>query len=55
MAENSWIVLEGQKRYVFGTHSANLWKKIVLTLGDDYAPWVNYPYDPTMNQQEKKD
>jgi hypothetical protein len=26
-----------------------LWKKIVLTLGEEYAPWVNYPFDPNMN------
>ncbi len=49
MNENSWIVLDGQKRYVFGSRPTGLWKKIVLTLGDDFAPWVNYPYDPNMN------
>jgi putative transcriptional regulator len=49
MSENSWIVMDGQKRYVFGSRQANLWKKIVLSLGDDFAPWVNYPYDPNMN------
>jgi putative AlgH/UPF0301 family transcriptional regulator len=49
MKENSWIVLDGQKRYVFGSRPTGLWKKIVLTLGEDYAPWVNYPYDPNMN------
>lgn len=49
MEENSWIVLDGQKRYVFGPRPTILWKKIVLTLGEDYAPWVNYPFDPNMN------
>lgn len=49
MKENSWIVLEGQKRYVFGTRPAGLWKNIVLTLGEEYAPWINYPFDPNMN------
>lgn len=49
MKENSWIVLDGQNRYVFGSRPTNLWKKIVLTLGKDYAPWINYPYDPNMN------
>ncbi len=49
MKENSWIVLEGQKRFVFGSRPTGLWKKIVLTLGEDFAPWVNYPYDPNMN------
>jgi len=49
MEEKSWIVLDGKNRYVFGLRPANLWKKIVLTLGEDYAPWINYPYDPNMN------
>lgn len=49
MKENSWIVLDGQNRYVFGSRPASLWKKIVLTLGEEYAPWINYPYDPNMN------
>jgi len=49
MNEKSWIVLDGVNRYVFGSRPTNLWKKIVLTLGEDYAPWVNYPYDPNMN------
>jgi len=49
MKENSWIVLDGQKRFVFGSRPTALWKKIVLTLGEDFAPWVNYPNDPNMN------
>lgn len=49
MTENSWIVLDGRKSYVFGLRPKSLWKKIVLNLGNDYAPWVNYPYDPNMN------
>ena len=49
MTENSWIVLPGLKRYVFGLHPDSLWKNIVLTLGDEFTPWVNYPYDPNMN------
>jgi len=49
MKENSWIVLEGQGRYIFGTRPAGLWKRIVLSLGIEYATWVNYPFDPNMN------
>jgi putative transcriptional regulator len=49
MTENSWVVLDGQNRYVFGSRPANLWKRIVLMLGDEYAPWINYPPDPNMN------
>lgn len=49
MNEKSWIVLDGTNRYVFGSRPKILWKKIVLSLGKDYAPWVNFPYDPNMN------
>jgi putative transcriptional regulator len=49
MKENSWIVMDGANRYVFGSKPTNLWKQIVLTLGDDYTPWINFPYDPNMN------
>jgi len=49
MTEKSWIVMDGQRRYVFGARPTSLWKKIVLNLGDEYAPWINYPTDPNMN------
>jgi putative transcriptional regulator len=49
MTENSWIVMAGQKRFVFGPRPSGLWKNIVLTLGKEYATWVNYPHDPNMN------
>ena len=49
MKENSWIILEGKQNYVFGNQPYSLWKKIVLSLGHDYAPWVNFHPDPTLN------
>lgn len=49
MNENSWIILDGKNRYVFGQRPGGLWKNIVLTLGKDFAPWINYPLDPNMN------
>ncbi len=49
MSEKSWIVMDGLNRYVFGSRPTGLWKKIVLTLGEEYAPWVNFPPDPNMN------
>ncbi|MEI6061766.1 MAG: YqgE/AlgH family protein [Bacteroidota bacterium] len=49
MREHSWIILDGQKKYVFGSRPSSLWKKIVITLGDEYLPWINYPKDPNMN------
>lgn len=49
MKEDSWIVIDGLKRFVFSQRPSNLWKQIVLNLGEEYAPWVNFPIDPTMN------
>ncbi len=49
MGENSWIVLNGQKSYVFETRPTHLWKKIMLSQGEEFAPWVNFPPDPNMN------
>lgn len=49
MKENSWIVINGLKRFVFNIRPSHLWKQLVLNLGKEYAPWVNYPADPTMN------
>lgn len=49
MSENSWIILNGQNRHVFGSRPSGLWKKIVLSLGEEYAPWINFPLDPNMN------
>jgi putative transcriptional regulator len=49
LKEKYWIVVEGKSNYVFGTRPSNLWKNIVLKLGNDYAPWVNYPADPILN------
>ncbi len=49
MDENSWVVLEGKKKHVFSSDPTHLWKRIVLTLGEEYVPWVNYPNDPNMN------
>jgi putative transcriptional regulator len=49
MEENSWIVLNGQKSHVFESRPASLWKKIMLSQGEDFAPWVHFPSDPNMN------
>lgn len=49
MKENSWIVVDGLKNFVFAKQPTGLWKRIVLELGEEFAPWVNYPADPTMN------
>lgn len=49
LKEKSWIIVDSRKSYVFGDHPSMLWKEIVLSLGSDFAPWVNFPPDPGLN------
>jgi putative transcriptional regulator len=49
MEDNSWIIMQPEMSYVFENKPNQLWKKLVKTLGSDFAPWINYPNDPNMN------
>lgn len=49
LSENSWILLNSRKQHVFGQSHQNVWKNLVLSLGTEYADWINFPIDPTMN------
>lgn len=49
LAENSWLVLNTTVEEVFRVNAESVWRKIVISMGDDYAPWVNYPEDPQLN------
>lgn len=49
LAENSWIVLNARKQHVFGETHRNVWKNLVLSLGSEYADWINFPVDPNLN------
>lgn len=47
--EKAWWVAEGNDEIVFDDDLENMWKRIVSSLGDDYAYMANSPEDPTWN------
>lgn len=47
--ENSWIVLNSNKKHVFGQNYRSVWKNLLISLGPEYADWINFPIDPSMN------
>jgi putative transcriptional regulator len=49
LSENSWLVLSTSADEVLKVNSENNWRKILISMGEEYAPWVNYPDDPQMN------
>lgn len=49
LAVNSWLVMDASVKQVMSANSRTLWKNLVLSQGDEYAVWVNYPEDPDMN------
>lgn len=49
LSENAWLVLSTSVEDVFKVNTETVWRKILISMGDDYAPWVNYPDDPQMN------
>jgi putative transcriptional regulator len=49
LSENSWLVLNTSAAEVLKVNSESTWRKILISMGEEYAPWVNYPEDPQMN------
>jgi putative transcriptional regulator len=49
LSENSWLVLNTSVDEVLKVNTESVWRKILISMGEDYAPWVNYPEDPQMN------
>jgi len=49
LSEKAWLVLNTSVEEVLKAQTEGAWRKILLSLGEDYAPWVNYPEDPQMN------
>ena len=43
------ILVAIKSKNIFHETADHLWKNLLKTLGKDYALWVNYPVDPTMN------
>lgn len=49
LKENSWVVTRTKTDLLLNEPPTNIWNKIVLDLGADYAHWVNFPTNPSMN------
>jgi len=49
LSENSWLVLNTSAEEIFRVNTEQTWRKILISMGEDYAHWVNYPDDPQMN------
>ncbi|MBK7214480.1 MAG: YqgE/AlgH family protein [Bacteroidales bacterium] len=49
LSENSWLVLNTTADEVFKFQAESAWRRIVISMGEEYAKWVNYPEDPQLN------
>ncbi len=49
LENNSWVVTRTNVTDVLKTKPEKVWNNIVLSLGEDYAHWVNFPVDPNLN------
>ncbi|MCX6231184.1 MAG: YqgE/AlgH family protein [Bacteroidetes bacterium] len=49
LRENYWVVSRVKTELLLNEPPSNIWNKVVVDLGDDYAHWVNFPVNPSMN------
>jgi putative transcriptional regulator len=49
VAEGSWIVFPASAELVFATEPQSIWRKLLRSLGGEYALLSNFPDDPRMN------
>ena len=49
LEKNSWVVTRTDVKDVLKAKPEKVWNNIVLSLGEDYAHWVNFPVDPNLN------
>ncbi|MEI6694668.1 MAG: YqgE/AlgH family protein [Bacteroidota bacterium] len=49
LSANSWVVTQVKSTILLDEAPATIWNKIVKDMGDDYAHWVNFPVNPSMN------
>ena len=47
--QDGWILTPAQNDYIFDVEPDVLWKKILRTMGGEYALLSNFPDDPRMN------
>jgi len=45
----AWITAVSNSEQVLHSEPATMWRNLLKSLGKEYAMWVNYPADPTLN------
>lgn len=48
LKSNSWLVTEVRPGQIM-SHNTNIWKDTMVTLGDKYKIWSNFPENPGLN------
>ena len=49
LQRNSWVVSSIDSQTLLQTNPTQMWKYALKNLGGDYASWINFPDDPTLN------
>lgn len=47
--QNAWMVIESKSQFIFADSERELWKDTVISMGNKYAPMINFPEDPSLN------
>lgn len=49
LEEKTWLTVKANRKLVFQTTVAEIWKDAIKQLGGDYEMMVNFPIDPQLN------
>ncbi len=49
LEEYSWVISKAKAESLLKARPTMMWASMVKKLGPDYAEWVNYPIDPSLN------
>jgi putative transcriptional regulator len=49
MTEKTWLTVKANRKLVFHSNPAEVWKDSIKHLGGDYEMMVNFPIDPQLN------
>lgn len=47
--QNAWMVTESKTEFIFADTEKLLWNDTIISLGDKFAPLVNFPEHPSLN------
>lgn len=47
--QNAWMVTESKTEFIFADTEKQLWNQTVISLGEKFAPLVNFPENPNLN------